>query len=1044
MAQNVGTLVSAAIRPNDSLDLIASAFASEIKGGLHTTQTTSDRDSIIIERRDWGMMCYVVNQGKTYQLKYGVSSNNLMDNLNWVEFSGSGGGGGGGSSTEWIDSVFSVQYSQPVSPSNGDRYLVGLNPASVITGASWSSYSPGFVAQWNSSLGWWDLLTPTEGMTVTVDNEDNAIYRYEGTYPSGGWQRERLQQIRNITATTVDGQNFTSTSTPNFTTYTEDVIFLVDFSTANTASPVYLNINGKGNVIVKKPTSSGLSDINSSEIIPGVIYSLSYDGTYFQSVKPFSESDALAIKYYIGPSETVLVPQYYQYWIYGDLTVAGQLINYGHVIIANGNLVLTGTFSNLGGGQIAFVNFNSGGTSSIALNDSTTIDFLSTNLISGLSASAVIKHDSITASLLDTSNNGGATAGYILSNSGDGKFKWIQSTGLEVSDYLTGQTYSGVTSLIFRGGVLSTPTGTATGVYAEGPAPQVTVWIPAPNYVTYFSPTLGSGPYSRYISNPTTNGYTSSVVSGYFGTGNWTPSSDFSSSTTRNVTNSSGLLTAFTETEFACYTNGTTMSFTLYNHDGSVLTDIQNYVINAAGSTTSNGLSITVNSFLPDNDRYKANVSGSISVGTLLPNGGRFTWNVTHYNGDGPGNISSGVYSFSQSTPVFYDNDGSSSSANIQTGVDFNELTPSLVYYSGVAFYDTSSTFAVTASGVNLLNDITIPTTKQIDFSFTNLAVTGTLDGHTDGSKGVGNVITGWTLNWNKSGLTYSRTATVNASSQYIPGFSTNNTISTSPSSYVTSRIYDYGLVGSSQSVSRLMLFDTYNVGSVTYNNNPLDSETQRLSTTGVITNGSTTFSSTSTLPSDELQYIFGRVIYPQTNFTTFYPLINSSSSVNYSSLTGANKSFTVYTDINVGTTTTVNFNDYRWHVTSYGKDASYSTSFANGIFTLNSNFTESVLDYDGVNSTSGSGDLVILVGLDSSGLNTTPDRFLYVSGDPVAYGTRQNPVTYNLDNVTESSKNIQWSKGTLPEVVRKVWLFVGYKNSVTGKNLRMTNIALS
>jgi hypothetical protein len=160
--------------------------------------------------------------------------------------------------------------------------------------------------------------------------------------------------------------------------------------------------------------------------------------------------------------------------------------------------------------------------------------------------------------------------------------------------------------------------------------------------------------------------------------------------------------------------------------------------------------------------------------------------------------------------------------------------------------------------------------------------------------------------------------------------------------------------------------------------------------------------------------------------------------------MSGANKSFTVYTNINLGTTTTVNFNDYRWHVTSYGKDSAYSTSFANGIFTLNSNFTESVLDYDGVNSTAGSGDLVILVGIDSTSNNLTPDRFLFVSGNPVTYGTRQNPVTYNLNNVTESSKTIQWSKGTLPEVVRKVWLFIGYKNSATGKNLRMTNIAFA
>ena len=64
MAQNVGTLISAAIRPNDSLDRIASAFASELKGGFHTAETISDRDNIIIERRDWGMMCYVVADKK--------------------------------------------------------------------------------------------------------------------------------------------------------------------------------------------------------------------------------------------------------------------------------------------------------------------------------------------------------------------------------------------------------------------------------------------------------------------------------------------------------------------------------------------------------------------------------------------------------------------------------------------------------------------------------------------------------------------------------------------------------------------------------------------------------------------------------------------------------------------------------------------------------------------------------------------------------------------------------------------------------------------
>ncbi len=696
----------------------------------------------------------------------------------------------------------------------------------------------------------------------------------------------------------------------------------------------------------------------------------------------------------------------------------------------------------------------SGVTTQLELYNTDTITFVTQSTPNGLSASAIIATASITTGLLATASNGGATAGYILSNTGDGNFAWVpQSSGtaLDVVDYITGETFSSVSTMIFRGGNLTVPVNstlagaTATGVSVTGPAPVVTVWIPAPNYVGYFSPSLGGGS-ARYISQPTTNTYNSTAGnSGQFGVGTWDPGTNFTASTTRSTINSSGNLTAFTEAEFGCFNNGTTMSFTLYNYDSSVLYSIQNYVINGAGSTTSNGLTITVNSFSADNDRYKANVSGTIAVGTIFPNGGRFSWNVTHYNGEGAGNSGYGIYSFT-STDLFYDNDGSSSSANIAGGANFDELTPTTVQYSGVKFYAASSTFALTASNINLLNDISFPTTKQIDFTCFSMAISGSLDGYADGTKGAGSAITGWTIDWNKSGLTYSRTATVNSGSNYIPGFSTNNTISSTPASYVRSTIYDWSTVGYSQSTSRAMLFDTYSPSSVTYNNNPIDSETGRLSTTGVLTSGSSAFDSTlslSTTNTDELQYIFGRVIYPQTDFTAFYPTFNWSASVNYSSLSGANKTFTVYTNINTGSTTTLSLNGYRWHVTAYGKDSSYTTSFGNGIFTLNSNFSESYLHYDGVNSATGSQDLVILVGIDDTSNNTTPNKFLFVSGDPVTYATRQAPVTYNL-NKSAASKDIQWSKGTLSPVVKKVWLFIGYNNTATGKNLNMTNIAFS
>ena len=482
------------------------------------------------------------------------------------------------------------------------------------------------------------------------------------------------------------------------------------------------------------------------------------------------------------------------------------------------------------------------------------------------------------------------------------------------------------------------------------------------------------------------------------------------------------------------------------NHNGSSLSSISNYVLNAAGSTTSNGLTITVNSFSADGDRYKTNVTGTIAVSTLFPNGGRFTWGVIHNNsGDGVGNSGTGVYAFTQSTPIFYDNDGVSSSANINGSVQYDEKTPTLKYYSGVAFYDTGSVFAMTASGINLLNDITIPTTKQVDFTPVSLGI-GVLPGFADGSQaGVGSVITGWTLDWDKSGLTFSKDGSITSSGLYVPGFSTNNTISSSAGSYVTANLYDYGLADTDNSASKTVLIDTDSPGSVTLLDNPIDSENGRLSVSGVMSIGTSSFDSTLSLSStntDELQYIFGRVIYPQTNFNLFSPVINTTSSVDYSSLTGSNKTFTVYTDINTAATTGVTFSDYRWHVTAYGDSS--SSARGSGIFTLNSNFSESYLHYDGTASASGTEDLVIIVGIDDTSSNVTPNKFLFVSGDPVTYATRQAPISYNLNNATESSKNIQWSKGTLSPVVKKVWLFIGYKNSATGKNLRITNIALT
>ena len=62
-----------------------------------------------------------------------------------------------------------------------------------------------------------------------------------------------------------------------------------------------------------------------------------------------------------------------------------------------------------------------GGGGTVSFGTSSTIGFTQ----SGVTYSAYVIPGSLTASSLNTGSNGGATAGYILSNSGDGVFSWI-------------------------------------------------------------------------------------------------------------------------------------------------------------------------------------------------------------------------------------------------------------------------------------------------------------------------------------------------------------------------------------------------------------------------------------------------------------------------------------------------------------------------------------------------------------------------------------------------------------------------------------------
>lgn len=80
MANNVGTLIAASIRPFNSSDTFPTAYASELFGGYKSVSLLTDRDAIPTARRELGMVVFVVETGESYYLSGGIA------NTNWVKF----------------------------------------------------------------------------------------------------------------------------------------------------------------------------------------------------------------------------------------------------------------------------------------------------------------------------------------------------------------------------------------------------------------------------------------------------------------------------------------------------------------------------------------------------------------------------------------------------------------------------------------------------------------------------------------------------------------------------------------------------------------------------------------------------------------------------------------------------------------------------------------------------------------------------------------------------------------------------------------------
>lgn len=608
---------------------------------------------------------------------------------------------------------------------------------------------------------------------------------------------------------------------------------------------------------------------------------------------------------------------------------------------------------------------------------------------------------------------------------------------LAVEDYNTGASFSNVQKMIFRGNVI-TPDG-QMGVLADnstGEPNTVTVWIPAPEYVDYFSPTLFGGS-QRLLSNPTTNSYNPTPGnSGEYDIGDWNAGDTI-------LATNNGSINAFTDSEFALFNESTTMDFIVYGADNTTVLDQMSITINGDGvfNSTSGNLTITITNYGSDSDRFKCGAVGSIDLNSLLPNGGRFSFLVRHNNGQCDGNVSLGVYEFER-LDRFYDNDyviNSGSSAEINGNVTIEENVPNLNIISGVAYYGPGSTFTASVFEMDNLNEITYPGVVsgntdniQLRLNFTQMNI-----GQQQIAPNDSNFI-GWTNDWNVQNVDYVNSFATTGNTT-IPGLNSVNDFNTSGESSLTARIWDWDEADIKNSDDYKFMF--YAPSSTSSRNfEDFVDESWRLDINENINNtNDVSVDSTDTLISKtlELQQTFGRLVFPKLDFTPWGPNYNNDNNIDYSLLSGNSLTLDVITDIDTLTTTSVTHNEYRWYLRRFETGGSTQT-MGNGTFEFDTNFVESDLDLTN-DGNPGDGNLLLYMGLTN---DSSPTSWYDLSRNPsnTPQGPRANATGVGSSNLNDNGE-IAWNTATVSGWT--CYLLIGIKENVPGNEKRIESIRI-
>jgi hypothetical protein len=293
--KNTGTLVIDTLRPYDNERYsFPTVLGNEVQGGIHCITSSAFYTEILTPRRQWGMMVYLKDEDKTYQLRPIKNDELGTNDTNWVPLDLGGGG-----STQWIDSVIDVVALEASigTKQTGDRYLVSPNPVGAVFLGKKNQ-----IATWNQALsnntGGWQYGVPVSGSTLRVLSQPGVIYTFTGTTSNDGtWSKEYQNTVRYIEPTSANGRtfSFTSTDQTKMSGYTYSVYY-AKFGTANSGT-VSLSIDGNFYAPVYKASNGSLAHLSPLDFDSGIRYQLTYDSSYFQIELPSSGSGV------IGPPE---------------------------------------------------------------------------------------------------------------------------------------------------------------------------------------------------------------------------------------------------------------------------------------------------------------------------------------------------------------------------------------------------------------------------------------------------------------------------------------------------------------------------------------------------------------------------------------------------------------------------------------------------------------------------------------------------------------------------------------------------------------------